>query len=900
VIAFPATGAYRIKDIGGKSGLYRQGFPSQTAFGNAPADSVIDPANVKILSGKMGADGKLQWSVPAGKWTIMRFGYTPTGSVNGPAPASGTGLECDKLSKEGSQAAFDGLMAKLIADNAPLAGKSLVRTHIDSWENGSQNWTAKFAQEFKARRRYDILPYMPVFSGRVIGSLEQSERFLWDLRQTIGDLVLDNYADNFRKLANQKGLQLSIEAYGNCVFQDLPYAGRADEPMAEFWSWPGNFTAGTVFEMASAAHVYGKKIVGAEAFTATDGEKWQHHPATIKALGDWAFAKGINRFVFHRYAMQPWLNVAPGMSMGPWGLHYERTQTWWEQSKPWHTYLARCQYLLQQGLTVADLLYVAPEGSPSEYSAPEGIYKADACPTEVVLKRLSVKNGLLVLPDGMTYRALVLPNAPAMTPELLRKIEELAKAGATIIGKPASKSPSLSAYPDCDKDAAQIASSLKTDGRKPEEVLAAKGVIPDFTSNRPLQFIHKKIAGDDVYFVANIRNYAVNATCDFRVTGKRPEFWNAESGSTEAVSVFSTDKTKTTLPLRLKAGESIFVAFRSGPGSATVKAIREGGKTIWPPSSARPKITIVRATWGPKGDAARTKDVTDQVRQMMAGVDSFVVAELASGGDPAVSIVKTLTVEYEVGGKRSTVTATDPELISFGLPSDNEPVVRLKESGNRLQAEIAAPGSYEIVKSSGAKTRIQLAKWQTSMALKPNWDLRFPAPAGAQVIIDKLTSWTNIALEDAKYFSGTAVYKADVDVPASTVKKDQRVYLDLGRVEVIAQVILNGKDLGILWHAPFTVDVTDAIRKGNNKLEIRVTNLWINRMIGDEFLPEDPERNANGTLNKWPAWVLAGKSSPNGRRSFSSWKLWRKDDKLWPSGLLGPVVLRTTKIVSIP
>jgi hypothetical protein len=899
VIAFPATGTYRIADIGGKSGLYRQGFPSLAAYGNAPADSVIDRANVKILSGKMGADGKLRWSVPAGRWTIMRLGYTPTGSVNAPAPASGTGLECDKLSKEGSQAAFDGFMAKLIADNAPVVGKSLIRTHIDSWENGSQNWTAKFAEEFKARRRYDIIPYLPVLSGRVIGSLEESERFLWDVRQTIGDLVLDNYADNFRKLANQKGLQLSIEAYGNCVFQDLPYAGRADEPMAEFWSWPNNFTAGTVLEMASAAHVYGKKIVGAEAFTATDGEKWQHHPGSIKALGDWAFAKGINRFVFHRYAMQPWLNVEPGMSMGPWGLHYERTQTWWEQSKPWHTYLARCQYLLQQGLPVVDLLYLAPEGSPSEYSAPEGTYKADACPAEVVLKRLSVKDGRLVLPDGMSYRALVLPGAQAMTPELLRRIKELADGGATIIGKLPAKSPSLEAYPACDAEIAEIASALKTVHGEPEKILAAKGLVPDFTSNRPLEFIHKKIGQDDVYFVSNNRSFAVNAVCNFRVVGKQPQFWDAESGVDQAVAVYSSDKVKTTIPVRLESGGSIFVVFRPVAPGMVVKSIGKDGAAIWPPSAARPQIKVLKATWGPKGDAAKTKDVTAQVAKILASTDMFTVAELASGGDPAAGIVKTLVVEYEVGGKRSTATATDPEIISFGLPSDKEPAVKLKPAGNSVLAEVSAPGNYELSTSSG-KIAIKAPKWEATLALQPTWLLTFPIRGSTQVVsTPKLGSWSELDPTDVKHFSGTATYAAELQIPGSAVAKNNRVYLDLGRVEVMAQVFLNGKDLGILWHAPYKVDVTDAIRKGKNRLEIKVTNLWINRMIGDEFLPEDPERNENGTLKAWPAWVLNGEKSPNGRQTFSSWKLWSKNDKLWPSGLLGPVTLKIAKIVTV-
>ena len=363
-----------------------------------PRDRVLD------LTGKMDAGGKLAWDVPQGKWLVLRFGHTTTGMDNHPAPASGCGLECDKLSKEAAEAHFNGLMGRLIADNRPLAGKGkvLVSTHIDSWEVGSQNWTPRMREEFQKRRGYDLLPLLPTFTGRVVDSLEVSERFLWDLRQTVSDMLIENYAGHFRTLANRHGLRLSIEAYDGVPCDEMTYAGQADEPMSEFWSWDKFGAAYSCTEMSSAAHVYGKPILGAEAFTATDGEKWQGHPASIKDLGDWAFCEGVNRFVFHRYAMQPWANPdrAPGMSMGPWGLHYERTQTWWEQSRAWHEYLARCQYLLQQGLFVADVCYLQPEGAPRRFAPPpaamsapyvRGGYNFDGCTPEVVLTRMSVR-----------------------------------------------------------------------------------------------------------------------------------------------------------------------------------------------------------------------------------------------------------------------------------------------------------------------------------------------------------------------------------------------------------------------------------------------------------------------------------------------------------------------------
>ena len=481
VLAMPAgvpagSGNVRIQNFQGKSSAIPQHFPPQrAAFAAVPTDgSVIPRKQIVDLTDKMDAAGKLVWDVPEGKWLILRFGHTTTGKDNHPAPATGRGLECDKLSKQAAEAHFNGLMGRLIADNRALAGKDkvLVSTHIDSWEVGSQNWTPRMREEFKNRRGYDLLPLLPTFTGRIVDSPEVSERFLWDLRQTVSDMLIENYAGHFRTLANRQGLRLSIEAYDGVPCDEMTYAGQADEPMAEFWSWGKFGAAYSCTEMSSATHVYGKQILGAEAFTATDGEKWQGHPAYIKDLGDWAFCEGINCFVFHRYAMQPWTNPnrAPGMSMGPWGLHYERTQTWWEQSKAWHEYLARCQYLLQQGQWVADICYLQPEGAPRRFAPPStamiapyvrGGYNFDGCTPEVVLTRMSVKDGRIVLPDGMSYRLLVLPQVETMTPALLGKIKELVEAGATVVAPSRPrKSPGLSNYPACDEQVKALAADL--------------------------------------------------------------------------------------------------------------------------------------------------------------------------------------------------------------------------------------------------------------------------------------------------------------------------------------------------------------------------------------------------------------------------------------------------------
>ncbi|MEI6784367.1 MAG: glycosyl hydrolase, partial [Verrucomicrobiota bacterium] len=482
VFAFPTPAIdYTIAKRPGKTGEGTQEIPLRATYPVLPADSTIAKDRIVMLTGESCKNGRVNWNVPAGKWTLLRIGHTTTGKDNHPAPIDGRGLECDKLSKEAAEVAFNGLMGKVIADSRPLVGeaKTMVSTHIDSWEVGSQNWTPKFREEFQQRRGYDPLPLFPVMVGHVVDSLEVSERFLWDVRMTISDLVVENYAGRFQELARQHGIRLSIEAYGEPA-DDLTYAGRADEPMSEFWSWDKFGAAFSCTEMASAAHVYGKRILGAEAFTASDSERWQGHPAYIKDLGDWAFCEGVNRFVFHRYALQPWTNPErpPGVSMGPWGLHYERTQTWWEQSRPWHEYLARCQFLLQQGLFVADLCFLAPERSPQAFKSPvkSGYdrpgYNFDGCPPEVVLTRMSVKDGRLVLPDGMSYRLLVLPQVETMTPKLLRKIKELVAAGATVVGAPPVKSPSLTGYPQCDDEVKALAAELWGTGEPPAQLTA--------------------------------------------------------------------------------------------------------------------------------------------------------------------------------------------------------------------------------------------------------------------------------------------------------------------------------------------------------------------------------------------------------------------------------------------
>lgn len=954
-----------------------------------PAGAVVPCSAVVDLTAAMSADGTLSWKAPKGRWTILRIGHTPTGTENRPAgERTGQGLECDKMSRAAVDAYWKGGIEPILEKVGPLAGRSLTNCLIDSYEVGCGNWTEGFDREFARLRGYDCRRYLPALAGFYVGSGEQTERFLWDFRQTVGDLMADNYFGYFAELCHRHGLLFSVEPYGG-PFDCLRAGASSDVPMSEFW------VGGKVYrEMsklaASVAHLNGTPFVGAEAFTA-DGahSRWLNQPATMKALGDWAWSEGVNRFIFHTYAHQPW-DVAPGMTFHMYGTEISRLNTWWEPGRAYMDYLARSQFLLQSGRCAADVLVFTGESSPND-----GIYRGDLKAAgydyDLIgaddLASLSVRDGRIVTPAGGEYRLLVLPDADRMTPGTLECLRRLTGQGAVVVGPKPVASPSLSGYPRCDERVARLSGELWGDASAPgpirdipaSEALRALNLAPDFSGGADLPYIHRITPEADIYFLSNQQRQYRTDTCRFRIAGRCPERWNAETGERTPLAVWWTEDDLTVVPLDFEPEEACFIVFREpAEGADPVVSCRQSA-----PSERRPLrgLEIIRAEYGhflPEGMA----DVTGTVGSREAGGRLELVASNDLAGDPAPGAVKELRVKYRAGDRVYRVWVPESQRMTIPQPGqtgefrllqalygrfapdfdDNlpappadiaelvrqkiaggEPVFRVDdalaggsaagtEPGKKLRLVYSvegevydetypvgrrvdlsfhepearlllengrpvwmAPRAGEVVcrTASGRELKGAVHDVPRPIDLSEGWDVDFPDERIASPVrFGELVSWTERDDDAIRHFSGTAVYRKTFTLPEELLGVDRSLELDLGRVRVMAEVIVNGRNLGVVWKAPFTLDMGDALRTGENTLEIRVTNLWPNRLIGDERYPDDCLRN-EWLPTAWPEWLTEGGERPSQRTTFSTWKHWHAGDSLLPSGMTGPVLLRS-------
>ena len=719
------------------------------------ASLMVSPDAIKNVT-EFSKNGVLDWEVPEGKWVIRRMAMLPTGVTNSPASPEATGPEIDKMSKKHVAFHFDAFIGDILKRIPEVDRKTFKVVVQDSYETGGQNWTDDMISVFKERYGYDPVSYLPVLEGTVVGNPDISDRFRWDLRRLIADRVSYDYVGGLRDVCHQHGLTTWLENYGHWGFpgEFLQYGGQSDEIAGEFWS---EGSLGDIENRAasSCGHIYGKRRVRAESFT-SGGPAFGRYPYQMKQRGDRFFTEGINSSLLHVYIHQPFEDREPGLDAW-FGNEFNRKNTWFSQMDVFTGYLKRCNFMLQRGDYVADVAYFIGEDAPKMTGIctpelPAG-YSFDYINGEVLLQRASVEDGRIVLPSGMKYRLLVLPQLETMRPEILQKIKELLQAGACVIGPAPKYSPSLSDYPAADRKVQALASelwgdqteSVRTIGKgrlfmpatSLQPVLEALNVKPDMrvNSGTPVLFIHRATDEGDIYFISNQSETPVDINPSFRVAGKLPELWNPLTAEIRLLPEFTCADGVTTVPVRLEGFESSFIIFRK------------------------------------KGTPAKTTARNYPVKEVLATVSS-------------------------------------PWQVDF-------------EKGKR--------GPEEAV--------------------------TFPA----------LQDWTESTDPSIRYFSGKAIYTNRITLDKLPQKA---LYLDLGKVMVMAKVKINGQYVGGVWTTPYRLPVGDFLRKGENLIEVEVVNNWRNRLIGDASLPEK-ERGTWTNVNPWNA-----------------------DSPLQSSGLIGPVEIQ--------
>lgn len=549
----------------------------------------IDPASVQDISASIDSEGNLKWDVPEGRWIIMRTGMAPTGVTNGPATPEATGLEIDKMSSRHVRTHFDAFIGEILR-RIPAEDRKTFKVVVqDSYETGGQNFTDDFMQTFESVYGYSMLPYLPAYYGYVVGDQDRSDRFLWDLRRLIADQVAYQYVGGLRDVSHEHGLTTWLECYGHWGFpgEFLQYGGQSDEIAGEFWS------AGSLGDIenraaSSCGHIYGKTLIWAESNT-SGGPAYSRAPVDMKQRTDRFFAEGINASLLHLYIEQADTSRYPGIN-APFGNEFDANNTWFSQMDLFTDYLKRCNYMLRQGLNVADVAYLIGEDAPKmtgeqSPALPAG-YQFDYINAEVIMRDANVSHGRITLPHGTSYRVLVLPPVETMRPELLEKIERMVSDGAILLGRPPRRSPSMQNYPAADAEVERMARSMwggcfDTKGANDygkgriyngctlEEIFAEIDLEPDFRveSGAPLLYNHRSMMGAEIYFVSNQSGAAVDATPEFRVDpALAPERWSPVDGSITSLPQFEATATGIRMPLHLEPLESCFIVFR-GKGS---------------------------------------------------------------------------------------------------------------------------------------------------------------------------------------------------------------------------------------------------------------------------------------------------------------------------------------------
>jgi len=791
------------------------GFRVQGSGSPNPQSTPVDAARVVDLSDKLDAAGNLKWDVPEGSWTVMRLVCTNTGQQLAIPSPNSQGLAIDHFSAEATRMHFDYFFDKLTAELGELDQTALTTMYVCSYELRGAAWTPDFLDQFRRRRGYDMKPYLPVLFGATIADAEVAARFEYDYRKTQGDLLVDAFYKTARDASREQGLLLCAEAGGpgppthNVPVDALKAQGVIDVPRGEFWT---DDRLWVVKETACAAHIYGKKIVDMEAFTSFS--HWQDGPLDLKPFADRAMCDGTNRFTFHTSPHVPPAAGLPGFVYHA-GTHFGSSLAWWPMAPAFVEYLARSCALLQEGRFVADVCYYYGDQAYNfvpRKTADPGLgfgYDYDVAGAEVILTRMDAQEGRIVLPDGMSYEILVLPDRDDVDLEVLEKVATLVEKGATVVGPKPARSTGLFDYRRRDQAVRKLADrvwgpcdgqTIKEHaygrgkviwGRSLREILTERGLGPDFQfvggdSETSLDYIHRRADGADIYFVRNQNPRWEEVDCVFRASAGAPELWLPDSGEIRLLPACRTVVGGTQAPLVLPPLGAVFVVFSERASKDHVVAVRRDGRRIFP-------VSPVSAP-----------------------------------------------------GRR--------EIGCFELQSDTD---------GQLQMLIAQAGTYQLETAGGRTARIDVPRLPQPLELKGPWTVRFAEGWGAPAskVFDRLYSWSEDAEPGVKYFSGLATYEKTFDVPADLAAPGGRVFLDLGRVEEAADVWLNGKHLGIAWTPPLRFDVTDVLRPGENQLVVKVANTWNNRLVGDALSPDGPQF-CRTNITGFDTWKTPWKSTP--------------------------------------
>ena len=764
----------------------------------------------QIIELKPDNAGRVRWQVPEGKWRVTRYVCAPTGQPLAIPSKNSNGLMLDHFSAAAQQANLDYIFKNLLSATGPLKNRSLKYLYADSYEVNSAVWTPLLPEEFKKRNQYAITNYLPILDGFTLNDKSVAERFLFDFTKTLSDLIIENHYQLGRKICAQHGIGFCAEAGGpgqpihNVPFEDLKALGALTIPRGEFWNkHPQLELLQIVKGISSASHIYNQKYVEAESFTSV--WLWQEGPDELKPLADRAMCEGLNRFVYHTFPHTPPESGFPGWVYN-FGTLINTTNGWWPKSQGFHEYLARCSYLLQQGNFVGDVAFYygdkAPNFVPAKHansSLGHG-YDYDVVNTDAILNKMQVRNGRIYLPHGQYYEVLVLPAETKMNVDVIKKLEQMVLAGATVIGPKPMESYRLHNHEANDKLVQSIAERLwgKCDsvnvkeniygkgrivwGKTVRQVLLEKKVSPDIeVKNEAFEFIHRKTANAEIYFIRNSKKAAVTDQLTFRVSDKIPEIWNPETGEVTQVPVYSVTNGRVTLLLSLPANGSTFIVFRNPNGNVQSRSESPGSFVEFP-------------------------------------------------GDTSVNLWYTNNAAYTTtNGKWKWGSASQNILLPQPLLLNNPWVLHFEQQNTGIGRDTIS-------------TLIPL----------------------------------NQSEKDAiKYYSGTVTYHTKFSLTAEQLKSDHRLLLDLGRVKEIAEVFVNGKNVGITWNAPFEVDITDALKEGENHLHVEVVNTINNRLVGDARLPAQ-YRQMKSNINKLPnAWMKPFATAP-----------------LLDAGLIGPVQIR--------